>query len=549
MKRVRFAIILLLPLLAYPAARVHETLRFSPDGLELLNVKKTAGANGAPVYSVDDITYSANDVPHVTDLALSFNGAPDGLVRDDAGHYPVRYAVFSREKGKGVHGGGAARFSMSGDRVELETAENLWLTECRDLGSFTIEFRVKPVASGGTQVIFSRTGLLSGTKNGIEILLVNGRISARLHGLFKNTRGHPVDAHLNRGAALRGNRWHHFMLTYDRLSGRLARYTDGAEDEVLYLTETREPYVNVYEPAFYCNDRPIAVIGKDFYGAIDEFRIAHLDYRDLKKETALAYSRYKKLGETGRKPVNREGVITSPVSALPYTGTMVTNFTWDETLRRDTFIWMEFRIADRLFSRDDESPRWYRVSRGQRNIYMKKTADGDFLRGKYCQWRAHLVPSPDGKHSPLFGGAEMTYQNDLPPRAPSSLEAAGIGDRRVRLRWKKNMESDVLGYRVYYGVQRGKYDGVITFMNGKRIPAEGQAKGGAIEVELDNTIIAENKKLDATSVLHYPVLKNTVLYFFSVSAYDNYKPGTPFNHESEPSREVSARPYAGSEIE
>jgi hypothetical protein len=86
-------------------------------------------------------------------------------------------------------------------------------------------------------------------------------------------------------------------------------------------------------------------------------------------------------------------------------------------------------------------------------------------------------------------------------------------------------------------------------MGGKRIPSEGQLKNGAIEVELDNSIITENRKLDGKSVLHYPVLRNTVLYYFSVSAYDTYKPGTEFNHESEHSAEVTVRPFAGSEID
>jgi len=143
----------------------------------------------------------------------------------------------------------------------------------------------------------------------------------------------------------------------------------------------------------------------------------------------------------------------------------------------------------------------------------------------------------------------MTYQSDLPPRPPAGLVTAGTGDGTVTLRWKKNLESDVLGYRVYYGVQPRKYDGVITFIGGKMIPSGEQTKGGLVEVRIDNSVIEENRKLDGKSVLHYPELKNTVLYYFSVSAYDNYKPGTPLNHESDPSAEVTARPYGGTEIE
>ena len=39
-----------------------------------------------------------------------------------------------------------------------------------------------------------------------------------------------------------------------------------------------------------------------------------------------------------------------------------------------------------------------------------------------------------------------------------------------------------------------------------------------------------------------------VLYFFAVTGYDTYRPDTPYNHESPVSKEVTARPFPGSEI-
>ncbi len=118
----------------------------------------------------------------------------------------------------------------------------------------------------------------------------------------------------------------------------------------------------------------------------------------------------------------------------------------------------------------------------------------------------------------------------------------------MRLRWKKNVEHDILGYRVYYGINSRRYDGVLGSAGGKRITNETQGSRGYVELEIDNGIIEENRAKDPRGVLSYPLLKNNVLYFFAVSAYDSYRPDTPHNHESEPSKEVAVRPFAGSEI-
>ncbi len=549
MKILRYILPIFLFALTALALPPRDIMRFSEKRADLMNVRITKDHHGKTVFSLLDNTYATDTATHITDLVLSFNQPSKELVRDDTNHYKVRHASYLLEKGSGVLGTGGARFFRKADRVELETASGLWLSECGDLGSFTIEFRFKPASLTGTQTLIKRIGYLSGIKNGFEILLINGRIHARFYGVFRNAGGHPVDVYLERGTTLKTSRWYHFMISYDRLSGKIGRYLNGDEEETAYITRTREPYIDAYMPLFRCEDLPLVVIGKDFFGIIDEIRIAHREYSDLKKETALAYQRYKAVSEKGRVPVNREGVLTSPVYTFPLSGTKITSFDWEEKLPPGTFVWMEMRISDYLFGPNDATPRWYRISRGQRGIYDKKTEEGDYLRGKYLQWRAHLIASPDGKRAPSLYDVAVKYENDLPPGPPSGVRISSVKDKRFTIRWNKNPESDVGGYRVYYGIQSKKYDGVISHVNGKRIPSAEHIKGNIIEIEITNDVINENKKLDPQSVLHYPALKNTILYYVAVSAYDSYKPDTPFNHESELSSEITVRPFAGSEID
>ncbi|MBN2403819.1 MAG: hypothetical protein JXN64_15700 [Spirochaetes bacterium] len=515
--------------------------------IDRLNAIITTDPTGKEIFAVKDLSYKGESNPLITDILLSFNTPSANLRKDDSGKYIIRNALYKFIDRYGVLGGGGAAFFRRDHIVEIEPSRNLWLGSAGDLGSFSLEFRVYPSNFNNEGILFSRVGYFSGKKNGIEIKIKDRKVIVQLFRLFKDAKGIRYDAKLIRGRELDNKKWHHFMLSFDRVSGKVAKYINGMEEDVIYATATDKPFEDVYEPSFESVDMPAAFIGKNFYGYIDEFRIMYRHIDDLKKETDIAYNNYKKLGIIDRLPLNKNGIITSPVYDFASTGTSVSLVKWNELLNDNTYIWMEFRISDNLFEKDDKTLKWYRIVNNQKNIYLMKEA-GEYLRGKYYQWRAYLVPSPDGKTSPYFYDVELTYRLDPPPSAPQFLNVAGTGDMSVRLRWNKNVEHDILGYRIYYGVVPDKYDGIIGYINGKRITNDFNENRKYIEVEITNNIIEENKDKDTTGVLEYPLMENTVLYFFTVSAYDSYRPDTPYNHESLLSVEVKARPFAGSEI-
>jgi len=130
---------------------------------------------------------------------------------------------------------------------------------------------------------------------------------------------------------------------------------------------------------------------------------------------------------------------------------------------------------------------------------------------------------------------------------PLSFEVGGTGDKHIILKWKRNVEDDLGGYKIYYGTKKGAYDGIITVINGKKINND-MADGNYITVRIDNAVVEENKISDSRNVLVYPSIENTVLYYFSVTSYDSYRENTVYNHESELSNPIQARPYAGSDI-
>lgn len=554
--RKRIALVALLGLLALRIETENKVSFPTVPAANLSNVLIRHDAVGTSWYEIADLTYENAGRPFMTDMVLSFNSPANTLHYDDTMHYTVPHAEYDFLEGSGL-GKGCASFFKERQRVEVQAAPNLWLGSCDDLGSFTLELRLlaKSLRDGG--VLFSRVGYFSGSKRGIELVLERGRVVARLYRVFKSPEGRSTDVFLNRGSALVTGRWYHYSLSFDRMTGRLSSHLDGREEETFYITADGQPGNGVLTPTFTpgldpakteCLDMPAVVLGKNFVGCLDEVRISYEPFHALEERTPVAYRRHKDLGIADRVPFNYEGVVTSPVYSFADTGTKVTLFSWDEQLQKDTFIWMEFRIADSLFYETDTALKWYRITRNQRTIYLRKTGEGEYLRGKYYQWRAHLVPSPDGGVSPRLGNVGLTFTPDLSPQVPQQVEIVSAGDCAIVVRWKKNVDADILGYRIRYGVRQDRYDGIISTVQNMRI-SNTLASGNYLEMKITNDLIEENRAHDPRGVLSFPRIQNTVLYYLSVSAYDNYKPDTPFNHESAFSRQVTARPYAGSEIE
>lgn len=547
MKRTFFAVIFISLSACIFAVRepARGTITFSEKGLSLMNIDTRKDASGAVSFRMRDTSYSRNDAPLITDMILSFNSKQTRNGMDDSRRYPIIKSQYEPSDIDGSNGGGSALFYRSKDGIELSPKSNLWLSSHKDLGSFTIEMRVKPLSLNDGSVLFSRIGYSSGTKNGIEIIISRGKITAHLYDMFQDESGILHSSVLEKGPRLKEGNWYHYALSFERKSGKLCQFIDGTEADVRFMTAGGEAKEGVYSPVFAGGDAPRIAFGSSFRGYLDECRITYRSYENLRQMNDTAERRYCDLRMSGRTPINREGVITSPVSQFKYTGTMVSLFSWQEHLEKDSYAYVEFRTSDVLFDADDTSLQWYRIANNQRGIYQQKTRDG-FLRGKYYQWRARLVAAPEGNAAPEISNISLNYELDLPPEAPIFVKAQAENNS-VRLTWRKNVDFDFYGYRIYYGVRPGKYDGVIRRI-GSRAITNDFSRGDNVSVEINNNVIDENRSIDSGSVLEYPVLKNNIIYYFSVSAYDSYKVDTRFNHESKYSEEVSARPVPSSDI-
>lgn len=531
--------------LLFASRRSSGQLVFSNSRIDLFNVKANYDSNRNVLYSLSDTGFAQSSDKFITDTAITFN-EKDAFLKDHTGRYRVKYSSYNFIQNKGSFGKGAAYFFKREHYVKLETRKGVWMNNTNDLGSFTVEFRFNPLRLNNSAVLFSRVGYMSGQRNGIEIKFQNGQIQSDLYNIFTNVGGEKFSFKLKSNKKLRLNKWCHYILSYDRNTGKIYQRIDDVEQDRVYATADYTHDGELLVPSFASNDIIPVTLAYNYTGYMDEFRILFENYEDIKDIVDFAAKPYRDLRLNNRIPRNREGVISGSVHKFDFTGTMISLFGWDEVLEKDTFVWGEFRMSDSKFDKDNQTLKWYRIKNNQRNIYLKEV-NGNYLRGKYFQWRIHLVSSPDGKFSPKIKNIKVKYELDFPPIPPVFAEVTKTGPKYVILRWKKNVDHDIAGYKVYYGTKSGEMQGVITTVGGKRI-TNASSNSNYVEIKIDSNLIEENKIKTQHGMLEYPIIKNNILYYFKVTAYDSYKVDTKFNHESKFSNVAKGRPFAGSEI-
>jgi len=512
--KYKIIIISLFVFLGFGGNTYNEILFLPIDENNMFNVSYKKLTNGENGYVVKDLSYEKS-IKKKNDFLLSFNKKSFELNNDDTCNYIIEKANYLFSKDAGSLGEGCAKFYKRNDGIRIKTEKNLWLGKCGDLGSFTIEFRFKTLSFKDDAVFFMREGYRSGKKIGFNIGIKNERVVVKFYNLFKKKSGKSFNVFLNNGQILEKGKWYSFLLSYNSITGYLVKKINDVEEESIYITESgssefgaikaKFPYLNK-RGRKYCVNQYDVEIAKDYIGFIDEFRITHYDFDQLKRKNFIANSNYGKVKKIGRVPLNNEGIIQSPVYSFPGFGTKVVNFNWQEEIFPGTAVRVEFRISDYLFYKNNSTLKWYRIKNNQKDIFLNLAGKDGYLRGKYFQWRAYLTVSPDGKYSPYYFNPKVEFREDKAPEIPIFLQKVKVSDKTIFLRWKKNVDSDLRGYKIYYGTEKGRYDGVISFVNDKRLDND-FVKENFVEVKIDNKIIEENRMREVQALLTYPLIK------------------------------------------
>jgi hypothetical protein len=465
------------------------------------------------------------------DMALSFDEDRPGLFTDRIGHYAVSAAP---GLGAANHrwartGAGAALFSgnstpdspfgagdrslgLEGPLVVVPRSGDALLFSGRQFKDFSIEFWLYPANMENGEQILSWTS--SGqTARGdkvfqrIQCVASKNRLLWTFLSFFSPPGGGGQTTFSISGSPVLLKVWSHHLIRFDSDTGLLEYLVNGRLEGLLYITSSGREGGEVYNP--FAGREGVLVLGPRFTGLMDEFRV---------------YSRYLETPLLNRYPAQGGRVETRPIDLgeansrvfmIEALGGRTSNP--GGILQNEYAGGGKFRFADdsaiQFFLRIADSPyRWTGADEEWRP-FEPGTALGENVRGRFIQVAAVFYPSGDGETSPYLDELRIRYQEDNPPLPPSLLTAIA-GDGGVDLSWKASPDSDVSGYLVYYGLSRGEYFGDDAALG--RSP---------INVGKRNSV-------------HIDGLKNGVLYYFAVAAYDRTDPSKAGDF----SREVSARP-------
>jgi hypothetical protein len=458
------------------------------------------------------------------DLALPFDEDRPGQFIDGTGHYRVRTgaSVSTADRRLARAGSGAALFlgtgtaENGGDPLIIEPRNrDALFSEGRHVRDFSLELWLYPMhMENGEQILSwssSRTVRGEHIFQRMRCAAVKNRLEWSFLDFFSSPDdGRRINLSFGSSVAVLPRTWSHHLIRFDADTGLFEYLVNGRLEAVRYATVSGREGGEVYTPVIGSGSK--FVLGGRFMGLIDEFRFygryverpeLYTYFPEGRMETSLV-----DLGESGSSvlKIDAYGGRTAAAASGP-------------AIQNEYAGKSRYRFPDgsalQFFIRASDNP--YGWTEADWEPFEPGTDMGG-IRGRFLQLAAVFYPSGDREASPYLDEIRITYTPDNPPHPPSMVRATAR-DGAVELSWRASPDSDTAGYMVYYGTARGEYFGEGAIQGASPIDA---GKRTSLRIE---------------------GLRNGVLYYFAVTAYDRPEP----LHGGEFSREVSARPLRTAE--
>ena len=458
---------------------------YKSENVELISLKN--------IPSFYELKRKVHDKETDLDMYLSFDGM-NGT--DETGNYRITYKKYLSGENKSIYKK-SAYFLKDEDRIELERTGSSFFQPGINLNSFSIGFWMYPVSFSSNETII-KIGSQYYNKTLNDVIdqsiigkVEDGKVNWEFSNLFTDGKNVMSSVKVESYSRVIPEKWTFVNLTYDSYKGIIREFINGRENGIKTVTEDGNINSTVYNLRFDPTNRCSVKIGSSFEGSIDELYI-------IKNSNPISHDRYDKKG----------GTILSNVMEIDRDSAYINNITIDEVKENNSDIQYYYRFSDKPFypgflNGDNTEPSW------------KILGNEDFKSGKirFMQWKIVLLPGDNGEFSPRFKGITLDYVKDSPPSRPFGIKVLP-GNHSVRIKWFPNSEKDIKGYKIYYGTKSGYYFGT-------------EAGEGISPIDAGMT-----NEIEITG------LNNEIIYYFSVTAYDD----TMKTHESRFSEEVSARP-------
>lgn len=337
---------------------------------------------------------------------------------------------------EGVNGGKALFFPNAKSYVKLDHYagdgnQDFYNT----MTSFTIEFYLNLYKVRMNSKVLSKVAIYNDNGitrySGIKANIINGRLVWQFNNLF-SYKGQYTNIILSGGEYLKENKWRHHSISFNSSTGKLVKYIDGLEEEVVYLTSTGDKNGSPYTAEFDKIKLEPLYLGQGFVGAIDSF------YFIPNYKQSFDLYKYSSSGEVISKVIdfNNKNIF---IDYINYRG----NFT------NGCYIDLYYRTSDYYFSPEDNNIEWQLLDNYTNIISSSST--------RYIQIKALLKSNVDRNITPILNNVDIVYHNGRLPQIPVNVTAYSSGADSVTLKWDSSHE-DVVGYKIYYGTKSGIYN-------------------------------------------------------------------------------------------
>lgn len=460
------------------------------------NVEKKRINNKDVYYSLKQSIIGRNDN---VDLYLSFDSKDN---KDLTGNYKVIYSKFLLSDNISFNNN-SAYFISNEDRIELIGNSSSFFQPGAILDSFSVSFWIYPVSNSINEIILNIGGHYYNKKDdkteeqSIICKLTNGKIVWEFTNIFYLNEKVIPKIIIDSVTRIIPEKWSLINLTYNNYNGIIKLYINGSESGIGIATIDGHLRSSVLNMRYHPTNRCFIKIAQSFIGAIDEFYI-------FRGEVVPDNEKYSSNG----------GELISRVIDIGKGGARIKKVNIEDFKDNNSEIFYFYRYSDKPFSSVYEYSNDIKWMPFDKNNF---TID----RVRFIQWRILFLPGNDNNNSPKFKSLEMIYYKNLPPSRPLGLKAI-TQNNNVILKWLRNSEKDIKGYKIYYGTKSNYYFGKDA-LNGE-----------------SPIIINANENFDKNGII-IKGLKSNVMYYFAVTAFNDEEK----TNESEFSDEIVIRVMEG----
>lgn len=466
------------------------------------------------------------------ELFLDFENKKPSDLRDKSNNYEIRESVYTPIDGESLFGKRYASFTTKESQLRIYSGPGKILSDSVLSVPLYFSFYIMPGDLEQSSNVFSKSYLTGGKKYGIECKIINNKIEVAFHNFFSFKESETKTFYLQSPDKLNSKVWSHIMITLEPTEGLSKLYENGILKNSFRSTRSSTDSTPLLS-GFHINDTNPLVIGKDFYGKLDNFMIGKGTIPDVSKMSIpysdVAYENEVKVANQSR------GIGVSRVMKTKNSHSQPIKLEYRAIQPQGTHLELHYRFSEEPFEEEDSFPEW---SAYDQDEFSKKEKDTYF---SFFQWKVVMRSNYSGEATPSLTYLSLKYKDSNPPSPPYGLKVASVDhkSKKVCLQWNSNHEQDVIdggGYFIHYGVtpdrmvstlQKGEGGKMITGIQDSEettdtIRSKVKKNYRNLQTCIDNNLI--NYNAESTKDKNLLHLKSGITYYFKLTAYNNKYP-------------------------